>query len=547
MNILKPRSGPIGRRAIATSLALILASFLSLSAPTQERGNRAAPAPSQTGGLLLNASGAFEGLNLYAPLSSGTTYLMDNEGRYVHSWESEYRPGNQAYLRPNGNLLRAGSYGHDGNGTFHGGGAGYRVEEFTWEGEEIWDFVYASDQYLMHHDIEPLPNGNVLILAWEMKTKQEAVAAGRNPESLRDGELWPDHIIEVKPIRPNGGEIVWEWHLWDHLVQDLDATKDNYGDVAAHPELVDIEAPGFWMDRMSPELMEQLEAQGYLGSEDRQAQLQQNPRGAIADWLHINSIAYNPEHDLIALSVLGNNELWVLDHSTTTEEARGRTGGRYGKGGDLLYRWGNPLAYRRGTESDQQLFSQHDVHWIPEGRPGAGDILVYNNGPGRPGGSYSSVIQITPPFTEEKGFVLGEGTAWGPAKPTWEYTAPNKRDFFSPNISGAQRLPNGNTLICAGASGTFFEVTPDKEVVWRYVNVANPQPRRRDAQGSPRPSGGPRGGGVFRVYRFAPDYPAFQGRDLASGPVLTEYIKERPPRLPKGLDAAGEPARDGTD
>ena len=164
-------------------------------------------------GLKMHEAGAFDGLNLFSPLEAGTTYLMDNDGRVVHTWESDYRPGQQAYLLPNGHLLRTASFGLAGNGTFHGGGSGYRIEEFTGDGEKVWEFVYASDRHLMHHDVEPLPNGNVLILAWEMKTKEEASAAGRNPEVLRDGELWSEHIIELKPVRPEGAEVVWEWHL----------------------------------------------------------------------------------------------------------------------------------------------------------------------------------------------------------------------------------------------------------------------------------------------------------------------------------------------
>ena len=508
------------------------------------------PSHAQSAGLKLNEKAAYDGLNLFAPLGSGTTYLMDNEGRFVHKWDSEYRPGNQAYLLPNGDLLRAASYGRDGNGTFHGGGAGFRVEQFDWDGNKVWDFVYASDEHLMHHDIEPLPNGNVLILAWEMKTKDEAIAAGRNPESLRDGELWSEQIIEVKPTHPEGGEIVWEWHLWDHLVQDSDATKSNYGDVAAHPELVDIDPPGYWMDRMTPEEMEQLEALGYLGAEDKAKQLQPDRRGASADWLHINAIAYNPVLDLIALSALGNNELWILDHSTTTAVAGAHQGGRYGKGGDLLYRWGNPLAYRLGTASDQQLYAQHDVHWIPEGLPGAGDLMVFNNGRGRSDGTYSSVVQITPPFSKDSGFHRAEGTAWGPAKPAWEYTSPNKEDFNSSNISGAQRQPNGNTLICEGASGTFFEVTADKKEVWRYQSVAiAPQPANASQNPGARGRGGRggRGGGVFRVYRFAHDYPAFAGKDLTPGPALTDYVKDHPPAPTKKLDDEVSVKRDQTD
>lgn len=502
-----------------TSLAFVIAAT-AFAQSEEERG------------LKLNTDDAYPGYNLFAPLSSGSTYLIDNDGRVINAWESEFSPS-AVYLLPNGHILRTAGYGLAGNGTFRGGGAGYSLEEFDWEGNKVWEFVYASDQHLMHHDVEPLPNGNVLILAWEMKTKEQAIAAGRNPEVLRDDELWSEHIIEVKPTRPDGGEIVWRWHLWDHLVQDFDETRDNYGDVTANPQLIDIDPPGFWMDRISAEEMEQLEALGYVAGEERKKQEQPDRRGGGADWLHTNAIAYNPELDLIALSVLGNNELWILDHSVTTEEARGHTGGNYGKGGDILYRWGNPLAYRLGTEADQRLFAQHNVHWIPKGLPGEGNLLVFNNGRGRPGSQYSTVDEIVPPFTPGKGFHRDDSKAWGPAEPHWQYAAPKKEDFNSFFISGAQRLPNGNTLICAGAQGTFFEVTPDKKEVWRYVNPANPPalPRDKGADQAARP--GFLNFAVFRVTRYGLDYPAFAGKNLTPGPLLTEFLKDHPAKFPR--------------
>ncbi len=477
-------------------------------------------------GLKVHEAETFPGLNLYSPLETGSTYLIDNEGRVINTWESDYRP-NTAYLLPNGNLLRMASFGRGGNGLFIAGGAGYKLEEYDWDGEKVWEFLYSSEDYLMHHNVEALPNGNVLILAYELKTREEAIQAGRDPELLRGGELWSEHILEVKPTRPVGGEVVWEWHLWDHLVQDIDETKDNYGNVAAHPELVDIGPTGSWISRLSEKEMNQLE---FLSDKDRKKYSKLNMRGSGADWLHINAINYNPAHDLIAMSVWGNNELWVIDHSTTTAEVKGHSGGSYGKGGDLLYRWGNPLTYRAGGMADQRLFGQHDVHWIPEGLPGAGNFMVFNNGLGRPDGAYSSVDEFAPPFSATKGFHRDAGETWGPTELAWRYTAPVRTDLNSPFISGAQRQPNGNTLICVGGQGTFFEVTPEKETVWRYENPVTVE--------GERPSDNPSflKYTAFRVYRYGLDFPAFEGKDLTPGPLLTEYEKEHPARWGKMLD-----------
>ena len=228
---------------------------------------------------------------------------------------------------------------------------------------------------------------------------------------------------------------MWEWHVWDHLIQDYDATKANYGVVANHQELIDI-----------------------------------NYGSATADWLHTNSIDYNEKFDQILLSIHNFNEIWVIDHSATTKEAVGHTGGNSGKGGDLLYRWGNPLVYRAGTENDQKLFGQHDPRWIEPGCPGEGNILMFNNGLWRPGLAYSSVDEITPPVDSNGDYSLEAGSAYGPEEPIWSYTAENPTDFYSYMISGAQRIANGNTVICDGKKGIFFEVTSEKETVWEYIN-----------------------------------------------------------------------------
>ena len=179
----------------------------------------------RTVGLFLNDSSSFNGYTLFAPLSYINTYIINNEGRLIHLWEGNNRPGLSAYLLENGNLLRTASVT---NNTFNAGGKGGLIQEFEWEGDLIWEFEYSSDQYLQHHDVEKLPNGNTLIIAWEYKDFEEVLGAGRNPNLLSQGSLWPDYIIEVEPNGSNSGVIVWEWHVWDHLIQDYDSTQLNY-------------------------------------------------------------------------------------------------------------------------------------------------------------------------------------------------------------------------------------------------------------------------------------------------------------------------------
>ena len=369
---------------------------------------------------------------LFAPMDSKITYLIDNTGVINHTWTSNYLPGVGVRWLGDGTILRTIRVGV-GPGT---GGAGGGVQKVTWDGTVVWDFRYNTNGLCTHHDVRSLPNGNVLLIAWETKTRTEAIAAGRNPNVVSSNGLYPDHIIEVQPTGSTSGTIVWEWHVWDHLIQDYDVSKVNYGVVGDQPELVDI---------------------NYGASSDM-------------DWMHTNSIDYNEKFDQILISVCYFDEIWIIDHSTTTAEAASHTGGNSGKGGDLLYRWGNPAAYRAGIKSNQKLFNQHDASWIDEGCPGAGNILIFNNQAGGSSSRYSSVDEIIPPVNENGEYYLASGSAYGPTVQTWRYTATPATSLYSSHLSGAERLTDGSTLICNGEPGKFFQVTSTGTTVWTYTN-----------------------------------------------------------------------------
>lgn len=380
---------------------------------------------------VLISDDAFDGYTLLNPWLSKDTYLINNTGKVVHSWKSDHSVSFPAYLLENGNLIRSSPVVSDT--FFLQNGCGGRVEMFDWDGNLIWDFTYEFDTYILHNDIEPLPNGNILMSAWEIKTFDEAVATGVDPNLflLVGDRLLIDYIIEVEPIFPSGGNIVWEWHVWDHLIQDYDSSKENYGVVENHPELLDI-----------------------------------NFDGRIFDVTHVNSIDYNETFDQLLISLRHVSEIWVIDHSTSTVESAGHTGGNYGKGGDILYRWGNPQIYDAGDESDQKLFMQHDARWIEQGCPGEGHITIFNNGVGRPGGIYSSVEEIIPPMDNMGNYSLETDFTYGPDEALWSYST----NMYSHFISGAQRLPNGNTFVCCGIQGHLLEINPANEVVWEYIN-----------------------------------------------------------------------------
>ena len=151
----------------------------------------------------------------YTLLSAGReTYLLDADGRVVHEWRAE-RVSFCAYLLSNGDLLRDGSE-RELAPLFRAGGAAGYIEQVSWSGELKWSFnIGPYTRYLSHHDLEPLPNGNVLMLAWERKSKAEAMQAGRRPELIPDGEVWDNLVLELKPDGRGGADVVWRWSIWE--------------------------------------------------------------------------------------------------------------------------------------------------------------------------------------------------------------------------------------------------------------------------------------------------------------------------------------------
>lgn len=434
----------------------------------------------QTVGLLSNTPDAFDGYTLVAPTGATRTHLIDNCGRVIRHWDSEFRAGESAYLLEDGSLLRT---ARQASTVFTGGGMGGRIERFNWEGDLIWSYTLANDTAHHHHDMAWMPNGHLLIMAWEHRSPEEAEAAGR----LNGGPLWPPMIIEVVPEGDEGGEVVWEWHAWDHLIQNANPELPDYGNPSDHPGRFDVNY-GNVSGGGGP---------GGPGS------------GTGGDWFHCNALAYHPGLDQIILNSRNWDEFYILDHATTSSEAAGEAG-------DVLYRWGNPEAYGRGLSSDQTLYTQHDPHWLTGEGPttlgGAPEatILLYNNGNARPGGAASTVDELTLPLQADGTYFLGEDEPYGPEALDWSYPQLPFSDFFSPNISGAQRQPNGNTLICEGNSGHLFEVTPEGDLVWEYITAYN-------QFGALNQGNDPFGNATFRAYRYAPDYAAFDGRDMTPG------------------------------
>ncbi len=397
----------------------------------------------------LNAQ-VYEGFVLYTPqqfgeggnpdtIRGGTTYMMTNDQDIIHTWSHTRGPASMPYLLQDSLMIYPYRVPYP---TMENGGVGGGVQLVSWDGTILWDYIVSNETYQHHHDVEPMPNGNILMLAWERKTASEAYTFGRQTINNPLNQMWSEAIFEIEPIGSNSGNIVWEWHLWDHLIQDVDSSLMNYGIIAEHPELMNINS-------------------GDVGNPG-------GPGGAHADLMHFNAIDYNEHLDQIVVSSRTQCEIYIIDHSTTTPEAASHAGGASGKGGDFLYRWGNPQVYDMGNASDKILNHQHGANWIPIAYPGAGHILLFNNDHTD---SSSAVLEIIAPVDEEGNYYIDTNQPFGPGSWEWIHTG----DYHTQMQGGAFRLQNGNTFVSIAEFGYLFEVTLEGEMVWEYQYDGNDQ------------------------------------------------------------------------
>jgi hypothetical protein len=347
-----------------------------------------------------------DNLVLVTDAGADEVYLLQKDGKKFHEWTLSNELGNDVVLEENGKLLAL-LKTDDDKITF--GGSGGQIQIINPDNSIDWQFVYSTEDYNLHHDIERLPNGNIIALVWEKKVATDAQARGYQTNN----DFYVESVIEINPTT---NQIVWKWSSWDHLIQDADNTKLNFGSVSDNPQLIDINFNTF----------------------------------DHGDNMHANAIEYDEKKDIIFISVNFYNEVWVIDHSTTTEQAKTNTGGNYNKGGNLLYRFGNPATFK---STGTQLFSNnHHCNIINDGLPGAGNMLIFNNGT-KDKQSTVFELQFPTPFDFN-------------TAPTviWSYT---NGELFSSKVSGAQRTENGNTIITEGDFG-YWEVTSSKEIVWQY-------------------------------------------------------------------------------
>lgn len=418
-------------------------------------------------------------------------YIINSDGDILHKWDgaangitaSEGSPG---YLLPDGNFLRGVKSPNANNRDFTVGIWGI-IQIVDWDNKVIWEYDGCSDGITcLHHDMEPLPNGNILVAAYVSYTVEEGATFGW--QATGQSKLLIDKIYVIKPNMDNGtGEIVWEWFVADHTIQDVDSTLANYGVVAENPNKLDI---------------------NYYNSNEPFIQT------LLGDHTHINAISYNEERDEIIISSFTYNEIYVIDHSTTTEEAAGSTGGKSGKGGDILYRWGNPEAYDYGG-GDPSTYAawswtdrQHDARWLMDG---SGHITIHNNHstknrkPSGQQNAWTEFFELEVPYDSAGNYAYTPGQPFGPSAPIIlaEYN-PDNPLFNGSFASGGQKLPNGHIFTGSAPKFTLVEHDENGEIVWSF-DLAEIHPE---------------GGQVYKPQKYPIDYSGFdQLKDETLGEI----------------------------
>lgn len=394
-----------------------------------------------------------EGYTLFTALSDDRTFLVNNCGEVINQWDFSGQIGRQVYLLENGNLLQ---------------GNGFNVDIRDWNNNILWSLDYmAVLGFRIHHDLEPLPNGNFLALVRDSYTNIEMFDAGMDTSFPEDSFVL-ERIVEIEPVGTNSANVVWEWKLFDHLIQEFDVSKPNHGIVADNPQLLD------------------------MNYDD----------GHGTNPIHANAIDYNEDLDQIAISARHLSEVFIIDHSTTSIEAAAHTGGDYGKGGDFLWRWGNPEVYNQGTIDDRKLGRQHDIKWISEG-PHQGKMSVFcNDGYGTD--LTASSIHIIDQNDVNGVYSLNSGK-YLPDDYFWSYDGTILGEvMLGSSRCGVQILSNGNALINETQTGRISEVDNSGNVVWVYIIpiAANANLDQFSA---------PSGNGAFRAHRYSESYIGFDG------------------------------------
>ncbi len=391
---------------------------------------------------------SYGGYTLFSVLNNKTTYLMDNEGNVVHMWNSKYFPGLYSELLPDGRLIRQGQLTPPGDRKILPSGAGGILEIMDWDGNVVWEYQVANERQLSHHAFSVMQNGNILILAAENFTPEEILAKGRKP-----GTFKPYTVKDA----PSGKDLVYDQFILDYV---LEVTPDKkvvwewhaYDNIGEGPDQLDI-------NYILPPAI--------------------GAFSANYDWSHWNTVHEMPGTNQVLINSRNFSEFYLVDKDTKK----------------IVYRWGNPSASKQGKapswydNGDQKVFGLHNPHPLPEG-----NILLFDNGSEKADGNRSAVMEVNPKT----------------GKIEWQYASRTPNSFYSFRQSSAQKLPNGNYFVTATQHGHLFEVTPDRKIVWEFINPIVKQDTPvcyiEDEVAVQNQ--------IHRAYRYGVDYPGLNGKTL---------------------------------
>ncbi len=406
-------------------------------------------------GVQLLTQDALDGYTLVYKRNSSVAYLIDNCGKVVNKW------------------VNSGGYNLDvkltKDGTLISSDKGRRaITEQRWSGSIIRSISLAETDLYPDYDLVKMNNGNFLCKAYRILSAAELDSLGLDL-SKHGSRRHADVIIEIN----SDSEVVWEWNPFDHAIQERDSTKANFGNVADHPELINLDALS---------------------------------QGENEDIFMINGFDYNEELDQIALSFRLLSEVVIVDHSTTPNESSGHTGGNLGIGGDIAYRWGNPANYGRGTEEDRRLYFQHNPNWIKFGEH-KGKLIIFNNGLARPGKDFSDMPIIDLPIDAMGRYILETDRAFGPNTPDLVINENGELNINSPYTSSVEVLSNGNYFITSGSEGRILEFNPELKLVWEYYVPL---------------------GSVYRTYKYGSDFPGLDLENLRPVGIIPGDLSSYP-------------------
>lgn len=401
-----------------------------------------------TGVVKHDKAASYNGYTLFSTLNNKTTYLIDNDGNVVHTWKSKYIPGLYSELLPNGNLIRAGQYVPASERDIYPSGAGGIIEIMDWDGNVVWEYVLSTKDTLQHHGYSMMENGNLLIMAAENVSTADMVAAGRKPDSFK---------AYTTKDQASGKELVYDKFILDYVVE---VTPDKKVVWEWHAK----DHIGTGPDQLDPNYILPKAIGAF---------------GANFDWTHWNTVHEVPGKDQVIINSRNFSEFYIVDKKTNK----------------MVLRWGNPSASGQGKapswydNGDQKVWGLHNPHFLDNG-----NVLLFDNGSERPTGMRSAVVEVNP----ETGTIA------------WEYTSRTPNSFWSFRQSSAQKLPNGNVLVTSTAHGHLFEVTPDKKVVWEFINPVNKEEFMCVIEDET-----PVQNQIHRAYRYGPDFPGLKGKDLS--------------------------------